>query len=145
MTIAIEHAGADRGLLVLPRDDYLRVEAEARSAAETVNVRLIGEDTPPSELPTSILAQVRRSQQPVILDDARAQTEFAADKYLRFNRARSVLCLPLVKQGDLIGILYLENSLASHVFTTSRIAVLKLLKQRRGTEAPRPSICLLLQ
>ena len=130
MTIAIEHAGADRGLLVLPRDDYLRVQAEAKSAAETVNVKLIGEDTPPPELPTSILAQVRRTQQPVILDDARTQTEFSADKYLRFNRARSVLCLPLVKQGDLIGILYLENSLASHVFTTSRIAVLKLLSSQ---------------
>ncbi|MGY8663807.1 ATP-binding protein [Bradyrhizobium sp. UFLA05-109] len=130
MTIAIEHAGADRGLLVLPHEDDLRVEAEAMSTTEAVKVRLISEDAPAPELPVSILGQVRRTQQPVILDDARAQTPFSADKYLRLNRARSVLCLPLVKQGELIGILYLENSLASHVFTPSRIAVLKLLSSQ---------------
>lgn len=130
MTIAIEHAGADRGLLVLQRDDDLRVEAEATSTAEAVKVRLISEDVPAPDLPMSILVQVRRTQQPVILDDARAQTPLSADKYLRLNRARSVLCLPLVKQGELIGILYLENSLASHVFTPSRIAVLKLLSSQ---------------
>ena len=130
LTIAIEHAGADRSLLVLPRGEDLRVEAEAKSTAETVIVKLIGEDVAAPELPTSILAQVRRTQQPVILDDAREKTPFSADKYLRFNRARSVLCLPLVKQGDLIGILYLENNLASHVFTPSRIAVLKLLSSQ---------------
>jgi PAS domain S-box-containing protein len=43
------------------------------------------------------------------------------------KRVRSLLCLPLLKQADLIGVLYLENSLASHVFTPARIAVLKLL------------------
>jgi predicted ATPase/signal transduction histidine kinase len=130
MTITIEHAGADRGLLVLPRHDNLRVEAEARSTAETVVVRLVSQDEPSPDLPASILAQVRRTLQPVILDDARAKTPFSADRYLRLNRARSVLCLPLVKQGDLIGILYLENSLASQVFTPARIAVLKLLSSQ---------------
>jgi signal transduction histidine kinase len=130
MTITIEHAGADRGLLVLPRGEDMRVEAEATSTAETVNVRLIGDDDTAPELPTAILTQVRRTQQPVMLDDARAQTPFSADKYLRLNRTRSVLCLPLVKQGDLIGILYLENSLASHVFTPARIAVLQLLSSQ---------------
>jgi C4-dicarboxylate-specific signal transduction histidine kinase len=130
MTITIEHAGADRGLLVLPRQDNLRVEAEARNTAETVVVRLVSQDEPPPDLPASILAQVRRTLQPVILDDARAKTPFSADRYLRLNRARSVLCLPLVKQGELIGLLYLENSLASQVFTPARIAVLKLLSSQ---------------
>jgi len=133
MTNAIEHAGADRGLLVLPRNDDLRVEAEAKSTAETIKVRLIDEDGLAPDLPTSILAQVRRTQQPIIMDDARAKTPFTADKYLGLNRARSVLCLPLVKQGDLIGILYLENSLASHVFTPARIAILKLLASQAAS------------
>jgi C4-dicarboxylate-specific signal transduction histidine kinase len=130
MKIAVEHAGADRGLLVLPRGDELRAEAEARSTAETVSVRLLREDAPAPDLPASILAHVRQSHNPVILDDARAKTQFATDSYLRLNRARSVLCLPLVKQGELIGILYLENSLASHVFTPARIAVLKMLSSQ---------------
>jgi PAS domain S-box-containing protein len=130
MTIAIEHAGADRGLLVLPYGDDLRVEAEAKSTAETVSVRLVGGDTPAPGLPATVLAHVRRTQQPVILDDARAKTPFPTDSYLRLNHVRSVLCLPLVKQGELSGILYLENSLASHVFTPARIAVLTVLSSQ---------------
>jgi C4-dicarboxylate-specific signal transduction histidine kinase len=63
----------------------------------------------------------------VILDDARGQSMFAEDEYMSRKRVRSLLCLPLLKQADLIGVLYLENSLASHVFTPARMAVLKLL------------------
>jgi PAS domain S-box-containing protein len=63
----------------------------------------------------------------VILDDALAQNPFSADEYICQKHARSVLCLPLVKQAKLIGVLYLENNLASHVFTPARISVLELL------------------
>src|SRR6202035_5686482 len=62
-----------------------------------------------------------------ILDDASAQNRFSADEYICQKRGRSVLCLPLVKQAKLIGVLYLKNNLASHVFTSSRISVLELL------------------
>jgi len=63
----------------------------------------------------------------VILDDALAQNPFSADEYICQKRARSLLCVPLVKQSKLIGVLYLENNLASHVFTPARISVLELL------------------
>jgi PAS domain S-box-containing protein len=63
----------------------------------------------------------------VIVDDASAQNPFSADEYICQKHARSVLCLPLVKQAKLIGALYLENKLASHVFTPARISVLELL------------------
>ena len=68
-----------------------------------------------------------RTRESVILDDASAPNPFSADAYLRQQRVRSVLCLPLLKQAELIGVLYLENNLASHVFTPARIAVLELL------------------
>ena len=74
-----------------------------------------------------MLHTVIRTQQSVILDDAAAQNPFSADAYLRPDACRSVLCLPLLKQAKLIGVLYLENNLASHVFTPARIAVLELL------------------
>ena len=70
---------------------------------------------------------VIRTRESVILDDALAQNPFSADEYIRQKHARSVLCLPLVKQAKLIGVLYLENNLASHVFTPARISVLELL------------------
>ena len=63
----------------------------------------------------------------MILDDASAQNPFSADEYIRQKHARSILCLPLVKQTKLIGVLYLENNLTPHVFTPARLAVLELL------------------
>ena len=76
----------------------------------------------PAELPESLLHYVIRTRESVILDDALAQNPFSADEYICQKRARSVLCLPLVKQAKLIGVLYLENNLASHVFTPARIS-----------------------
>ena len=78
-------------------------------------------------VPESVLHYVLRTQESVILDDAAAQSSFAADPYVRQHMARSILCLPLLHQAKLIGILYLENNLAARVFAPARIAVLKLL------------------
>jgi PAS domain S-box-containing protein len=61
------------------------------------------------------------------LDDASTTNEFSADEYVRKKHARSILCLPLVTQASLKGALYLENNLASHVFTPDRISVLGVL------------------
>ena len=127
MAIAVEHAGADRGLLILPHGSQYQIEAEARSGRDGVRVRLLGTPATPSELPVLILEQVIRTESQVILDDARGENAFAEDEYIGRKQARSLLCLPLLKQAELIGVLYLENSLASHVFTPARIAVLKLL------------------
>jgi PAS domain S-box-containing protein len=127
MVIAVEHAGADRGLLLLPRGSRYRIEAGATSGRDGVTVRLVETTVTPSELPVLILEQVIRTQSQVILDDARGENAFAEDEYIGRKQARSLLCLPLLKQAELIGVLYLENSLASHVFTPARIAVLKLL------------------
>jgi C4-dicarboxylate-specific signal transduction histidine kinase len=78
-------------------------------------------------LPESIVQCVAHTQEYVILGDALAHNQFSSDAYISEHRARSILCLPLLNQGKLIAILYLENNLSSHVFTSARIAVLKLL------------------
>jgi GAF domain-containing protein len=111
MVIAVEHAGADRGLLLLPREGRYRIEAGATSGRDGVRVLLGEMPVTPSELPLLILEQVIRTQSQVILDDARGQSMFADDEYMRRKRVRSLLCLPLLKQAKLIGVIYLENSL----------------------------------
>ena len=72
-------------------------------------------------LPESVLQYVVRTRESVILDDAAARLRFATDPYIRQQRARSVLCLPLLNQAKLIGVLYLENNLAPRVFAPARI------------------------
>src|SRR5262249_10708647 len=127
MRTAIEYAGAERGLLMLPRGAEPRIEAEATTSGDTVTVRLREASVAATALPESVLHYVVRTQESVILDDASAPNQFSTDEYIFQKHARSVLCLPLVKQARLIGVLYLENHLTSHVFTPARIAVLQLL------------------
>jgi PAS domain S-box-containing protein len=127
LRISIEHAGAERSLLILFPGDEPRIAAEATTGRGQVEVTLRETATLPAELPESVLHYVIRTRESVILDDALAQNPFSADEYIRQKHARSVLCLPLVKQAKLIGALYLENKLASRVFTPARISVLELL------------------
>ncbi len=127
MTIAVEHAGAQRGVLVLLRGNTLQIEAEAETGPDRVEVLLRQADATPADLPESLLQTVMRTRESVILDDAQRSNPFMEDKYVRRRGPRSVLCLPLVKQTELIGIIYLENNLAPGIFTLRRIAVLELL------------------
>jgi PAS domain S-box-containing protein len=127
MVIAVEHAGAERGLLILPRADQLWVEAEATTGRKIVEVNLRRAPVTPSELPLSILQYVIRTQEPVISDDAFREKPFSADEYVTSTHVRSVLCLPLIKQTKLVGMLYLENNVAAAVFTPARLSLLKLL------------------
>jgi PAS domain S-box-containing protein len=126
MHTAIEQAGAQRGLLLTPRGTEQRIAAEATTPGDTVEV-LLRDKPVTAALPESILHYVVRTREAVILDDAAAPNSFAADRYLQQHKARSVLCLPLINQSKLIGVLYLENNLASRVFTPARLARLKLL------------------
>jgi PAS domain S-box-containing protein len=130
MVVALEHAGADRGLLLLYRGGDLRIEAEATTIRDTVEVRLRQADVLPAELPESVLHYVVRTRQSLLLDEALEQKPFSADEYVRTSRCRSVLCLPLLKQTKLVGVLYLENTQASHVFTPARVAILRLLSSQ---------------
>jgi predicted ATPase/transcriptional regulator with GAF, ATPase, and Fis domain len=133
MRAAIEHAGAERGLLILPRADDYQIEAEATTSTNDVNVVLRQASITAADLPGSILQYVLRTRERVLLHDASVQNPFGADEYIREHSARSVLCLPLLKQTRLLGLLYLENSLTPHAFTPARMAVLKLLASEAAT------------
>ena len=127
MTIALEHAGAQRGLLVLMQGDTTHIKSSATTDQKSVRVTVRQEAVTPAAIPKSLLNTVIRMRQSVILDDASAQNPFSADPYILEKRARSTLCLPLLKQTQLIGVLYLKNNLVSHVFTPVRISLLELL------------------
>jgi PAS domain S-box-containing protein len=127
MRIAVEHAGAERGLLILPRGDEHRIEAEATTTTDSVKVALRQADVTAEDLPESVLRYVVRTKESITLHDAAGESRFSEDEYIRWHQARSVLCLPLLKQTRLVGVLYLENNLSRHVFTAARIAVLTLL------------------
>jgi PAS domain S-box-containing protein len=127
MRTAAKYAGADRGLLILPRDDGYRIEAEITTAGDGLDVRLRQADIASSDLPETAWRYVVRTKETVLLNDAGSDNPFSADEYFRDHKARSVLCVPILKQTRLLGVLYLENRLTRHVFTPARMAILKLI------------------
>src|SRR5262245_13333528 len=127
MSIAIQNAGAERGSLILERDGQAFIEAEG--TLDTVEVRL--HDAVPLDrdmsLSKGIVNYVRRTLESVVLADARADDRYASDEYVAHRRPRSILCAPVLKQGRLIGVLYLENNLVTGAFTSDRIKLLQLI------------------
>jgi PAS domain S-box-containing protein len=127
MITVVEHAGAVRGLLLLPRGDAMRVVAEAAIDHKSVTVDLGPPVRATRDLPQSIVNYVIHTHEVVIVDDALAANPYSSDDYLVRACPRSVLCVPLLKQQRLVGVLYLENNLASHIFTPDRLSILQLL------------------
>jgi PAS domain S-box-containing protein len=138
MHILLENAGAQTGQLLLARNESLVLAAKASVEQQTIYVRRLlnqapsasappGSTTPEAALPSSIVNYVRRCQERVLLDDARQSNPFSADDYLTRRQPKSVLCLPLMRRSELIGLLYVENNLATHAFTPERVTVLELL------------------
>jgi PAS domain S-box-containing protein len=127
LRMVIEQAGAQRGLLILTRDEDQRIEAEASTVGDIIVVRLQQAPVTGDAAPESIIRYVVRTRESVILDDALTRHPFSADNYVVQHHARSILCLPLINQTKLIGLLYLENNLSPNVFTPTRIAALNLL------------------
>ncbi|MEA2783844.1 MAG: hypothetical protein QOK29_5442, partial [Rhodospirillaceae bacterium] len=128
MRIVLENAGAQTGYLILARDERLLLTAEAGVEQQTIQVRLHPNPAPPeSALPVSIINYVRRSRQRVLLADATQSNPYSTDDYFARRQPKSVLCLPIMRRSTLIGLLYLENNLAAHAFTSERLTVLELL------------------
>src|SRR4051794_13397893 len=127
MRTALEQAGAERCLLIVSRAAEQRIVAEATTGGDLVTVHVRDRDVAATVLPESVLHYVLRTRESVILDDASSHNPFSADPYIAGNCLRSILCLPLVNQGTVTGILYLENNLTARVFTPDRVALLKVL------------------
>jgi len=127
LTIAVETAGADRGLLILVRSDEPHIVAEAITNNREIAISLRERIASASELPDSLLQYVMRTRQAIILDEATSSPLFSRDVYVRTNKCRSILCAPIVKQGLVSGVLYLENGLTPYAFTLQSLSLLEIL------------------
>ncbi|MBR0751937.1 AAA family ATPase [Bradyrhizobium jicamae] len=127
MKIALQNAGAERGLLILPRHDDFRIEAEAQASVEEFTLAMREAPVSGPDCPEALLRYVIRTQKPVIIDDASRPDPLCDAEYVNRRHPRSILCLPLIKQAKLTGLLYFENSLTTHAFTPDRVAVLEML------------------
>jgi hypothetical protein len=105
MRTALEHAGAERGLLILPHGADHRIEAEVRTNSREMRVELRQAPITAADLPESVFRYALRTKETVLLHDAAGVGAFCTDDYVREHHARSVLCLPILKQTGLLGML----------------------------------------
>ncbi|NEQ64992.1 MAG: AAA family ATPase [Symploca sp. SIO2D2] len=131
MKIVIENAGAQIGYLILPSSQgQLIIEAEGSIDSEDITVLQSIPIASTDSVSSTIINYVTRTQESVVLNDATVEGNFTNDPYIQQHQPQSILCFPLINQGQLVSILYLENNLTTGAFTSERLEVLKILSSQ---------------
>lgn len=131
--IVIENAGAQKGFIIMERDDELFIEAVGTVESEELNnlkstsLKTEGYST---KLPLSIINYVKRTEENLLIADASKSSQFAKDPYIIQTNPKSILCLPIEDKGNLIGILYLENNLISDAFKSEGLEIIQILSSQ---------------
>jgi len=128
MKILLENAGAQTGYLILEQGGKFAIEASG--TVETDSITVLQSLPLETRVPISIVNYVARSRESVICNNASAEGKFNTDPYIQQHQPKSILCTPLVNQGKLISIVYLENNLTVGAFTPQRIEVVNLLSSQ---------------
>lgn len=125
MQVLLENAGAEKFYFIIP-DPAGKWKIEAQCTGE--RCQLISKSATENQvIPISLVNYVQRTQETLAIDDATTETRFSSDPYIIQQRPKSILCSPLINQGKLVGILYLENNLTAGAFTRDRLEVLNII------------------
>lgn len=130
MKILIENAGAERCYLILLDKNQFLIQAEGGVGLQEFPVKqsiLVDND---DYVPLSLIEYVVRTKESVVLANASTDGNFVQSEYVIKNKPKSVICSPILKQGQIFGILYLENNLVSDAFTPDRLEILRILSSQ---------------
>ncbi|WP_208340451.1 AAA family ATPase, partial [Aetokthonos hydrillicola] len=127
--ITLENSGAKKSLLILPQDDIWQVRAVTSINSQNQIQTLLKPKSLDTfeDIPTTIINYVKNIQQPIVIDNCQTDIPGLIGEYMLTYQPQSVLCTPIINQGNLVAILYLENQTTSEVFTTERLEVINLL------------------
>ncbi|HBK63233.1 MAG TPA: serine/threonine protein kinase, partial [Cyanobacteria bacterium UBA11166] len=125
--VTLENAGAEKAFLILSKAGNLVIEATGVIGTKEATVLQSIPVAQSQDIPVSLINYVYRTSETLVLDDASVENTFSADPYTISTKPKSVLCTPIIHQGQFLGILYLENNLTTRAFTTDRLEVLKVL------------------
>ncbi|MBD2385102.1 ATP-binding sensor histidine kinase [Cylindrospermum sp. FACHB-282] len=128
MQVTLENVGADKAALILQKEENLILVADCANYQQC-NLQSTLINTV-QNLPMSIINYVSNSRETILINDAVNENNFSSDTYIINTQPKSILCTPILNQGQFIGIIYLENSLTADVFTPERLKILKLLSSQ---------------
>lgn len=127
MKILIENAGAQRVLFVLPRGEGFELKARS-SIGGPIRITSQEMSTPTEdELLLPAIHYVYRTHEPLVVDDVQLHPDFRTDPYVIRNKPKSLFCLPVLRQSELVAILYFENNITIGVFTPDRVETVQLI------------------
>ena len=124
MDIIAENAGADRIALILNNSGSWEIAGWCDRGTYNLSGELLDQS---NNIPHSIINTVRRTEKTLLLNTVQKDNTFSADPYFNEQQPLSLCCTPIRHQGQLVGLLYLENNLTADAFTQNRIEVLNLL------------------
>ncbi|MFN6562649.1 MAG: protein kinase domain-containing protein [Nostoc sp. ChiSLP01] len=131
MAVVMENAGASKAALMLSEGDGLGLSVSAVSSnSNTIRTSIEFPSTDlesSNDVPVTLINYVKRTREIFVIDDVKAVVFLASDRYIIREQPKSILCIPILNQGKLLGILYLENNLTTVAFTRDRLEILKLL------------------
>ncbi|GBE93121.1 trifunctional serine/threonine-protein kinase/ATP-binding protein/sensor histidine kinase [Nostoc cycadae] len=131
MQLVMENAGASKSALILIEDNNLELKVIAISSSanfSSISTQFPSIDVESSnDVPITLMKYVNRTKEVFVVDDAKTVDFLTGDRYIMREPPKSLLCIPIINQGKLLGILYLENNLTTGAFTRDRVEVLKLL------------------
>jgi PAS domain S-box-containing protein len=133
MSILIENAGAQNGSLLLIQQDRWILKVQGSTDRENGSVSLstpleyLSPQVGKFDLPISVIHYVINLKTDLVLEDAAASRQFHRDTYIQTRRPKSILCAPLMNQGMLTGVIYLENNLTTGAFTSDRLELVRLI------------------
>ena len=131
MHIVIVNAGADLAYLILAQQKHQVVHAKANLVQESIEqIQPLPVEDMPDELCVAVVQYVQRSQQVLLLNNATQEGNFVQDPYISQQHPQSILRLPLIHRGKLVGILYLENRISKKAFSPERLRILTLLSSQ---------------
>ncbi|MEG5044867.1 AAA family ATPase [Microcoleus sp. B4-C1] len=126
MEVAIQNAGAQTGVLILKEEENWKIAVHCSDRQGCLLQETIGIEESQS-IPQTVINYVKRSNKTLVFDDVKTELIFSSDPYIKQHQPKSILCTPIIHQGKMMAILYLENNLTTGAFTGDRVALLNIL------------------
>ncbi|MEH2147235.1 AAA family ATPase [Nostoc sp.] len=126
--IILENSGAKKSALILPQNDTWQVRAITSINHQEIQTILEPQSLNTcQDIPVNIINYVKNTKQTIVIDNCKTDIIGLIGEYMQSSQPQSVLCTPIINQGHLVGILYLENQLTQGVFTSDRLSLANFL------------------
>jgi len=137
ISVLVQNAAANKGILILRQNDNWAIQATCHEDPESQKIKVLKNESfgkpvqgKKEKCPTNVIEFVVKTGDTVVLENACAKGSFTTDTYIKVNRVKSVLCFPLMSQGKITAVVYLENNCISNAFTEDRLQVIRTLSSQ---------------